>query len=183
MPALTAPVVQQITAPLASPASLSYARNLIAQRVWTGLTASELATAQKIAEGGTPTQRDCSRLIDRLKKAAYQPRETQATTPAPARTKADEGFYMYEGQYVKVQANKSGTGSYAKVWEGGSWVYTPGLVYRLNETMKLTAEQAKQFGDDTHRCIYCSIALTDQRSIDAGYGPVCADNYGLPWGN
>jgi len=26
------------------------------------------------------------------------------------------------------------------------------------------------------------VTLTDPRSVAVGYGPDCADNYGLPWG-
>lgn len=31
-------------------------------------------------------------------------------------------------------------------------------------------------------CCYCGITLTDQRSVQAGYGPTCAKNWGLAWG-
>lgn len=36
---------------------------------------------------------------------------------------------------------------------------------------------AKLFG----KCCFCNTALTDGRSTDVGYGPVCAKRYGLPW--
>lgn len=32
-------------------------------------------------------------------------------------------------------------------------------------------------------CCYCGISLTDDRSLAKGYGPICADNWGLPWGD
>ncbi len=31
-------------------------------------------------------------------------------------------------------------------------------------------------------CCYCAHELTDARSLNAGYGPVCAKHWGLPWG-
>jgi hypothetical protein len=37
-------------------------------------------------------------------------------------------------------------------------------------------------GKDAGCCCYCSRELTDDRSLEAGYGPVCAGNWGLPWG-
>lgn len=40
------------------------------------------------------------------------------------------------------------------------------------------AAYGKRFG----QCCFCSRELTDQRSVDVGYGPVCAENYGLDWG-
>jgi hypothetical protein len=39
-----------------------------------------------------------------------------------------------------------------------------------------------QIGRATGTCCYCARELTDPRSVSMGYGPVCAENYGLPWG-
>jgi hypothetical protein len=41
------------------------------------------------------------------------------------------------------------------------------------------ATHGKQLG----ACCYCNTELTDARSVEAGYGPVCAKNWGLPWGS
>lgn len=38
-------------------------------------------------------------------------------------------------------------------------------------------------GKRTGRCCFCNIRLTDERSLFVGYGPICADNYNLPWGH
>lgn len=32
-------------------------------------------------------------------------------------------------------------------------------------------------------CCFCSKTLTDGRSIAVGYGPTCADKFGMPWGD
>lgn len=45
------------------------------------------------------------------------------------------------------------------------------------------AAAATAYGKATGCCSFCSKALTDGRSVAMGYGPVCADNYGLPWGD
>lgn len=44
------------------------------------------------------------------------------------------------------------------------------------------ATMAKEYGDATHNCCFCGLDLTDERSTSAGYGPICAGKYGLPWG-
>lgn len=31
-------------------------------------------------------------------------------------------------------------------------------------------------------CCFCGLALTADASVTVGYGPICADKYGLPWG-
>lgn len=35
---------------------------------------------------------------------------------------------------------------------------------------------------DMNRCCYCGLPLDDPRSVEMGYGPVCARRWGLPWG-
>lgn len=44
------------------------------------------------------------------------------------------------------------------------------------------AEVAAEHGKTTGACCFCNRALDDQRSVAVGYGPVCAANYSLPWG-
>lgn len=41
---------------------------------------------------------------------------------------------------------------------------------------------ASQYGHMTGRCCFCDRALDDARSVTVGYGPVCAEKYGLAWG-
>lgn len=38
-------------------------------------------------------------------------------------------------------------------------------------------------GHRTGMCCFCWRALSDPRSTAAGYGPICADRWGLPWGD
>lgn len=42
------------------------------------------------------------------------------------------------------------------------------------------AKAAKEYGALTCRCSFCGKGLTDEGSVEVGYGPVCADKYGLP---
>lgn len=44
------------------------------------------------------------------------------------------------------------------------------------------AKTAAAHGHRTGNCCFCGLQLTDGRSIEVGYGPICADHYGLPWG-
>lgn len=41
----------------------------------------------------------------------------------------------------------------------------------------------KAYGLATCSCSMCGRELTDPRSTEVGYGPVCAERWGLPWGN
>jgi hypothetical protein len=40
-----------------------------------------------------------------------------------------------------------------------------------------------EYGRKTGRCCFCKLKLTDRRSEEMGYGPVCAMRFQLPWGN
>lgn len=39
------------------------------------------------------------------------------------------------------------------------------------------------YGRKTGNCCFCNRELSTAASLAVGYGPVCADNYGLPWGD
>lgn len=40
--------------------------------------------------------------------------------------------------------------------------------------------KSKLYGKLTDSCCYCGKELNDPRSVMAGYGPICAENWGLP---
>lgn len=44
------------------------------------------------------------------------------------------------------------------------------------------ASVAAQYGLKTGRCCFCGLELTNQASLLVGYGPICAEKFGLPWG-
>ena len=63
-----------------------------------------------------------------------------------------------------------------------SWELARGMLFRLSEGTKATPSQAAKFGQLVGRCCFCSKAIDTPESTQAGYGPVCASKYGLPWG-
>ncbi len=56
------------------------------------------------------------------------------------------------------------------------------LVAALGAMAADPAGQAAAYGHETGCCCFCARELTDKRSIAVGYGPICADHFGLPWG-
>lgn len=62
--------------------------------------------------------------------------------------------------------------------------------HQINESVRsvlknLAADPVKVaalFGQRTGSCCFCRRHLEDYRSVSMGYGPVCAENWGLPWG-
>lgn len=105
------------------------------------------------------------------------------------KTRADEGMYRKAGTIYKVQKAVHGSKmNYAKrlvetlaVDKNGKrkwkFEYAPGFVYELRPEHALTVEQAKEFGALYGTCCVCGRTLTDEKSIEAGIGPICADKF------
>lgn len=113
-----------------------------------------------------------SRNIDWLKAAPYKPHE--------AKVELESGIYLHDGVVCKVQRAVHGSGNmYAKVLNPvtRSFEFTSGLVTKIQADEKMTLEQAKQFGAVYGVCCNCAATLTDERSIEAGIGPVCAKKF------
>jgi hypothetical protein len=86
------------------------------------------------------------------------------------------------GEIWKVQWNRAGGDGrrlYAKVLTDeprGEWhfEYVPGGILKLRPEDRMTLEEAQQFGKLYGVCCVCGRTLTDEISIEAGIGPVCA---------
>jgi hypothetical protein len=66
--------------------------------------------------------------------------------------------------------------------DGSTTVVNPGVLGMLKEFAVNPAEIAAYYGRKHGHCCFCARDLTDVRSTTVGYGPICADHYGLPWG-
>lgn len=101
-----------------------------------------------------------------------------------------EGMWKIGEQIYKVQRAIHGSGHlYAKVLvkhgagdrleDGWSFERAYGAMKDLREKGEpLTLEEAKAFGKLYGVCCRCGITLTDEESIDAGMGPICAGKEG-----
>jgi hypothetical protein len=80
---------------------------------------------------------------------------------------------VLEGEYVgKIE--KNGT---LILYQDKELVST--ILSQLNEDpYAFTKAQGLKYGF----CCFCGRELTDPLSVAAGYGPICAENFGLPWG-
>lgn len=143
---------------------------------------SAITLARESVMSQTLTSRAASNLIDQL-LAAPRKADTATTFDAP------EGMHVLDEITYKVQVAKNGSGrKYAKRMtfdpdtERWTFVYAPGMIARLSEATKMTGELAAAFGALYGICCACGRDLTDERSIEAGYGPICAEHNGWPWG-
>jgi len=92
------------------------------------------------------------------------------------RTEPEDGFYYHRTEddirIYKVQTSQAGR-PYAKRLVGTSFEYDGRKAFGL-ELVKLDAEAAAEFGHLYGVCARCGRTLTDEGSIEAGIGPVCA---------
>lgn len=64
------------------------------------------------------------------------------------------------------------------------WTYDKPEVQQLIK--KIAEDPLKMFSENgkmTSICCYCARQLTHPSSVHYGYGPICAGNFGLPWGD
>ncbi len=82
------------------------------------------------------------------------------------------------------QNNWYGTVSEAGVWDPGikAEAIKNDLLGILTKLAKNPARVAAEYGKLSGRCCFCHSTLTEEKSTDVGYGPVCAKRWGLPWG-
>ena len=91
---------------------------------------------------------------------------------------------------VPGSLNVLSKGSYdERKWYGritdDNWFHTskackPEIVEHVKEFASDPIKYATAYGHRTGNCCFCGIELTHGSSIKVGYGPVCADHWGLP---
>lgn len=87
-----------------------------------------------------------------------------------------------------IHVSEAGYGStyYGRIDRAGRFHGRPGSESILDTLRAFSADpigHAIAHGRLTGNCCFCELPLTDDRSVVAGYGPVCASNWGLPWGD
>jgi len=58
-----------------------------------------------------------------------------------------------------------------------------GLIEGLKAFAADPVKAAKLYGQHTSSCCFCGTGLKNPASVHAGYGPYCAERWGLPWGD
>ena len=171
---------RQRTGNPATEKQLSFLRSLVNERDIESLSGNLYERAFDLATDADKfiSKSEASDLIGALLEAPKVEGQNEQDAP--------EGIHEWFGKYVKVQVAIHGSGKkYAKVFNPGlkKWDYVGREPLKdLREDTLLTAEQAAEFGHLYGMCVYCGRGLTDERSIAVGYGPICAENHGLPWG-
>lgn len=78
---------------------------------------------------------------------------------------------------------KRGEDYLGKIYPNASYQGNLNHIEALRKLDENPVDRAIMHGKQTGYCCFCGIALTDPRSVAMGYGPICAGNWGLPWGD
>lgn len=172
----------QVRIDLASEAQVRYLNNL-AQWI---AEANGIEIPDLSDEFAKLTKREASEQIDKLRATLEKARQEREREQQQARAEAKkvqapavtDGMYLMDGRVFKVQIAKQGSGNlYAKELIEGSFVYSPGMIRQLRPEHRMSLEQAKEYGKLYGVCCNCGRDLTDEGSIEAGIGPVCAKKF------
>lgn len=97
--------------------------------------------------------------------------------------------YITSLDYNDVWNGESKPRYYGKIENGGKWTPTrkaashDALKAKLTDFDKDPHKAGAVEGHATGACCFCSRYLTTAASVKAGYGPICAERFGLPWGD
>lgn len=174
---------------------LEFIGRLVKERTPADLTALPARVLAEIQAGDQVSKVRAGDLITALLATPEQIR----TSPGPAQTPGgqtprtpvvtEDGMYRTpDGQIYKVQVALHGSGRlYAKKLvelavprvlkndkiRTHDFEMEPGAIVRLTPAMKMTREEAMEWGKLYGTCCRCGLSLTDEASIDRGLGKVC----------
>jgi len=123
----------------------------------------------------------CSAEIDQMKDdlrelraLAREARRSGARTAAVAAAGALEADRLYEVDGEIYRTVLSGAGNlYAKIWTTDGWDYAAGAIRSIRPEHRMSIERAKELSIKFARCIRCGAALTADKSVEQGIGPIC----------
>lgn len=161
-----------------TPRQYDYLRSLLTRKAQLQQIDADEAAKKIDAYLAPLTKAKATRAIDAAKTAVHT-LEAQARATAGEPADDLEGFWeLPDGTIAKVQMAVHGSGHlYAKRLDHdtGSFTYVSGLIREVRDTgTKLTLDRAKELGRLYGVCIRCGATLTDENSIEAGIGPICA---------
>lgn len=140
-----------------------------------------------IADAGELNGATASQLIDTFIKLV----KAQPKPETPAREELESGMYRKDDKIYKVYRAVHGSGKMCAkelvkldeptVKRGKEHQYDfeyRGLAERyVSAEDRMTLEEAKEFGAIYGVCCCCGATLTDEKSIEAGIGPICARKF------
>lgn len=183
--------------PLLAARDVEFATSLLnAARSPRGLTDRQVYWAEKLiarasAPAAAPTVVQVGGIIELLARAGSRlkyPKVRLATESGQRVVLSVAGERSrYTGSVMVTDGGPFGANTYfgriapdGTVTESGAM--TPEVMALLVSFAAEPAKVGAKIGKMLGACCFCSRQLDTRESLAVGYGPVCADKYGLPWG-
>lgn len=188
---------RQAIANEATERQIGFLLKLAGERDFHSLVEKDRNLVRCIQQGGKTDKRSASALINILLGTAYSSavstngfqKDCNARVQAADANRRSErvvleaAIYLLDGVVYKVQQAIHGSGQmYAKKlvtdeFGPARFEYAAGAIRNLRPEHKMSLEQAVEFGAVYGVCCRCGRTLTDENSIEAGIGPVCASKF------
>lgn len=153
----------------------------LAEQTWSDFAQSLASYHAKKGYLSEKQEASARKMYAKIAAKAEAKKSAKPTSPV-----IEAGMYKLGTDIYKVQKVVHGSGNlYAKRLVPGTefgdkatFEYAPGMVSRLDADDKLSLDEAKAFGALYGTCCNCGRTLTDETSIAAGIGPICAQGFG-----
>ena len=89
----------------------------------------------------------------------------------------DEGMYKVGDDIFKVYHTQAGHIATKQLTEDGFEYTGRKPLAKIKPEHRMTLDQAKEYGKVTGTCCNCGRLLTNEDSIEAGIGPICAGKF------
>jgi hypothetical protein len=150
-----------------------------------GLVAMLVARAERAAGKHEQPKIDLSRINQMFDKASETLKRPfvnflvagQEFKVSPAGAESRNPGFLYVKRGGSYQGKISPRGEFSASREAAE-----GILEALQTFAADPVKAAFAYGQETGSCCFCARELTDPRSVTVGYGPICADRFGLPWG-
>lgn len=160
------------------------------QAFWVVELGKKAITAPKPAAINVGDLSGLQRLFDKARRHLKRPAINLMTKIGPLRISVAGASSRAPGTINVAEAGDFGVAKwYGRIQPNGSFEPSPreptpeGLIEVLHTLGADPAKAAGEHGRLTGFCCFCNLRLTDKRSTAVGYGPKCASNYELPWGD
>jgi len=99
---------------------------------------------------------------------------------------ATKAHYPNFPNYLYI--SKAETGDYfGKFLKNGQMILQSNIPDKLREDLQKIKDNpiefGKLYGQQYSFCCFCGTEIITVESLTVGYGPICASNWGLPWGS
>lgn len=163
---------------LATPKQYEFLLKLVREYDYSDVALDHQITILQNCRDGKRTPMTRKAASDMIEAVQRSPKRSALGISQHEAPELEDGYYDAAGRTFKLLTSLQGR-KYAKVLnDQGKWVYAPGAASIIaTRGQKLSLDRAKELGKLYGRCIICGATLTDEKSIEAGIGPVCARKF------